>query len=61
MSKTFDRYASIAFLLIGLLFVIESQKSLIVHTVHQLDRKYFRYGLGIILILLSLAITLRNI
>ena len=26
MSKTFDRYSSIVFLLVGLLFVIESQK-----------------------------------
>lgn len=54
MSKTFDRYASIAFLLIGLLFVIESMKIASSAYGSTVGPKIFPLGLGIILILLSL-------
>ncbi|MGN7387315.1 tripartite tricarboxylate transporter TctB family protein [Sporosarcina sp. SAFN-015] len=54
MSKTFDRYASIAFLLIGLLFVIESMKIANSAYGSTVGPKIFPLGLGIILILLSL-------
>ncbi|WP_339253662.1 tripartite tricarboxylate transporter TctB family protein [Sporosarcina sp. FSL W8-0480] len=54
MSKTFDRYASIAFLLIGLLFVIESLKISNSAYGSAVGPKAFPLGLGIILILLSL-------
>lgn len=53
MSKTFDRYASIAFLLIGLLFVIESSKIASSAYGSTVGPKIFPLGLGIILILLS--------
>ncbi|HEX5564952.1 MAG TPA: tripartite tricarboxylate transporter TctB family protein [Sporosarcina sp.] len=54
MSKTFDRYASIAFLLIGLLFVVESMKISSSAYGSTVGPKIFPMGLGIILILLSL-------
>lgn len=54
MSKTFDRYASIAFLLIGLLFVIESSKIASSAYGSSVGPKIFPLGLGIILILLSM-------
>lgn len=54
MSKTFDRYASIAFLLIGLLFVIESMKIASSAYGSTVGPKIFPLGLGFILILLSL-------
>ncbi|MEK4405986.1 tripartite tricarboxylate transporter TctB family protein [Sporosarcina sp. FSL K6-1540] len=54
MSKTFDRYASIVFLLIGLLFVIESQKISDSAYGSSVGPKIFPMWLGIILILLSL-------
>ena len=54
MSKTFDRYASIAFLLIGLLFVVESTKIANSAYGSTVGPKIFPLGLGIILILLSL-------
>lgn len=54
MSKTFDRYASIAFLLIGLLFVMESLKISDSAYGSAVGPKIFPLGLGIILILLSL-------
>lgn len=54
MSKTFDRYASIAFLLIGLLFVIESSKIANSAYGSTVGPKIFPLGLGIILMLLSL-------
>ncbi|MFS0689262.1 tripartite tricarboxylate transporter TctB family protein [Sporosarcina sp. 179-K 8C2 HS] len=54
MSKTFDRYASIAFLLIGLLFVIESSKIASSAYGSTVGPKIFPLGLGIVLILLSL-------
>ncbi|MER2090113.1 MAG: tripartite tricarboxylate transporter TctB family protein [Sporosarcina sp.] len=54
MSKTFDRYSSIAFLLIGLLFVIESQKISDSAYGSSVGPKIFPMWLGAILILLSL-------
>ncbi|MCM3743984.1 tripartite tricarboxylate transporter TctB family protein [Sporosarcina luteola] len=54
MSKTFDRYASIAFLLIGLLFVIESTKIASSAYGSTVGPKIFPLWLGVILILLSL-------
>ncbi|MCM3636700.1 tripartite tricarboxylate transporter TctB family protein [Sporosarcina luteola] len=54
MSKTFDRYASIAFLLIGLLFVIESTKIASSAYGSAVGPKIFPLWLGVILILLSL-------
>ncbi|WP_252502183.1 tripartite tricarboxylate transporter TctB family protein [Sporosarcina sp. Marseille-Q4943] len=54
MSKTFDRYASIAFLLIGLLFAIESMKISSSAYGSTVGPKIFPLGLGIVFILLSL-------
>ena len=54
MSKTFDRYTSITFLLIGLLFVIESTKIANSAYGSSVGPKIFPLWLGIILILLSL-------
>lgn len=54
MSKTFDRYASIAFLLVGLLFVIESMKISDSAYGSAVGPKIFPLGLGVILILLSI-------
>src|SRR6185312_9513244 len=54
MSKTFDRYASIAFLLIGLLVVIESQKIPDSAYGSSVGPKIFPMWLGVILLLLSL-------
>lgn len=54
MSKTFDRYAGIAFLLIGLLFVIESSKIADSAYGSAVGPKIFPMWLGIILMLLSL-------
>lgn len=54
MSKTFDRYTSIAFLLIGLLFVIESMKIADSAYGSAVGPKIFPMWLGIMLILLSL-------
>ncbi|MGK7376597.1 tripartite tricarboxylate transporter TctB family protein [Planococcus sp. 1R117A] len=54
MSKTFDRFAGIAFLLIGLLFVIESQRISESSYGSAVGPDIFPIGLGTILILLSL-------
>ncbi|QUW21958.1 tripartite tricarboxylate transporter TctB family protein [Sporosarcina sp. Marseille-Q4063] len=54
MSKTFDRYASIAFLLIGLLVVIESQRIPDSAYGSSVGPKIFPMWLGVILLLLSL-------
>ncbi|MCG3089740.1 tripartite tricarboxylate transporter TctB family protein [Sporosarcina cyprini] len=54
MSKTFDRYAGIAFLLIGLLFVIESSKIADSAYGSAVGPKIFPMWLGIILMMLSL-------
>lgn len=54
MSKTFDRYSSIVFLLVGLLFVIESQKISDSAYGSSVGPKTFPMWLGVILILLSL-------
>jgi putative tricarboxylic transport membrane protein len=54
MSKTFDRYTSITFLLIGLLFVVESTKIANSAYGSSVGPKIFPLWLGIILILLSL-------
>lgn len=54
MSKTFDRYAGIAFLLIGLLFVIESQKISATAYGSNVGPSIFPTVLGILLILLSI-------
>ncbi|MBO0601234.1 tripartite tricarboxylate transporter TctB family protein [Sporosarcina sp. E16_3] len=54
MSKTFDRYSSIVFLLVGLLFVIESQKISDSAYGSTVGPKIFPMWLGVILILLSL-------
>lgn len=54
MSKTFDRYASLVFLVIGTGFVIESQKISESAYGSSVGPAIFPTGLGIILILLSL-------
>lgn len=54
MSKRFDRYASIIFLLIGLLIVVESQKISDSAYGSAVGPKTFPFWLGIIFILLSL-------
>lgn len=54
MNKTFDRYASIAFLLVGLLFVVESQKISNSAYGSSVGPKIFPMWLGIILLILSL-------
>lgn len=53
MSKTFDRFAGIAFLLIGLLFVLESRKISESSYGSEVGPNIFPIGLGILLILLS--------
>ena len=53
MSKTFDRFAGIIFLLIGLLFVIESQRISESSYGSEVGPDIFPIGLGSILILLS--------
>ncbi|MDQ0428204.1 putative tricarboxylic transport membrane protein [Planomicrobium stackebrandtii] len=53
MSKTFDRFAGIIFLLIGLLFVIESQRISESSYGSEVGPDIFPIGLGTILILLS--------
>ena len=53
MSKTFDRFAGIAFLLIGLLFVLESRKISESSYGSEVGPDIFPIGLGILLILLS--------
>ena len=54
MSKTFDRFAGIAFLLVGILFVIESQKISESAYGSNVGPSIFPTGLGILLILLSI-------
>ncbi|AYC30144.1 tripartite tricarboxylate transporter TctB family protein [Paenisporosarcina cavernae] len=54
MSKTFDRIASIVFLLIGLLFVIESQSISQSAYGSSVGPNIFPMALGIILLLLSI-------
>ncbi|HLG28000.1 MAG TPA: tripartite tricarboxylate transporter TctB family protein, partial [Paenisporosarcina sp.] len=54
MSKTFDRFASIAFLLIGLLFVVESRSISQSAYGSSVGPNIFPLALGIILILLSI-------
>ncbi|KAA0955774.1 tripartite tricarboxylate transporter TctB family protein [Sporosarcina sp. ANT_H38] len=54
MSKTFDRYASIAFLLIGLIVFIESQKIPSSAYGSSVGPEIFPMWLGIILLILSL-------
>lgn len=54
MSKTFDRFAGIAFLLIGLLFVLESQRISKSSYGSAVGPDIFPIGLGAVLILLSL-------
>lgn len=53
MSKTFDRFAGIIFLLTGLLFVIESQRISETSYGSAVGPNIFPIGLGSILILLS--------
>ncbi|WP_203247527.1 tripartite tricarboxylate transporter TctB family protein [Sporosarcina beigongshangi] len=54
MSKTFDRYASIAFLLVGLVVVLESQKIPDSAYGSAVGPKIFPMWLGAILLILSL-------
>lgn len=54
MNKMFDRYASAAFLLIGILFVVESQKISATSYGSNVGPDIFPMGLGIVLILLSI-------
>ena len=54
MSKTFDRFASIAFLLIGLLFVIESRSISVSSYGSSVGPNIFPMALGALLILLSI-------
>lgn len=54
MSKTFDRFAGIAFLVIGLLFVLESRRISESSYGSAVGPDIFPIGLGSVLILLSL-------
>lgn len=54
MSKTFDRYASIVFLLIGVLFMVESRKIAASSYGSNVGPDIFPIGLGLLLILLSI-------
>lgn len=54
MSRTFDRFAGIAFLVIGLLFVLESRKISESSYGSAVGPDIFPIGLGILLILLSM-------
>ena len=54
MSKTFDRYTSLLFLIVGLAFVVESRKISESAYGSNVGPDVFPLGLGIILILLSL-------
>jgi len=54
VNKTFDRYASIAFLAIGILFIAESRKITASAYGSQVGPNIFPMGLGIVLIVLSL-------
>ncbi|KAB7707134.1 tripartite tricarboxylate transporter TctB family protein [Bacillus aerolatus] len=54
MSKTFDRYAGIIFLLIGALFIVESRKISASSYGSNVGPDIFPIALGIVLILLSI-------
>ncbi|WP_309091004.1 tripartite tricarboxylate transporter TctB family protein [Domibacillus sp.] len=54
MSRTFDRYASIIFLLIGAFFITESRKIAATSYGSNVGPDIFPIGLGILLILLSI-------
>lgn len=54
MSRTFDRYASIIFLLIGVFFITESRKIAATSYGSNVGPDIFPIGLGILLILLSI-------
>lgn len=54
MNKTFDRYASIVFLLIGVLFIVESRKISASSYGSNVGPDIFPIGLGILLVLLSI-------
>ncbi|WP_050183091.1 tripartite tricarboxylate transporter TctB family protein [Domibacillus robiginosus] len=54
MSRTFDRYASIIFLLIGVFFIVESRKIAATSYGSNVGPDIFPIGLGILLILLSI-------
>ncbi|OES46448.1 tripartite tricarboxylate transporter TctB family protein [Domibacillus iocasae] len=54
MSKTFDRYASIVFILIGVLFMVESRKIAASSYGSNVGPDIFPIGLGLLLILLSI-------
>lgn len=54
MSKTFDRYASAIFLLIGVFFIVESRKIAATSYGSNVGPDIFPIGLGILLILLSI-------
>ncbi|MBP1930944.1 tripartite tricarboxylate transporter TctB family protein [Ammoniphilus resinae] len=54
MNKTFDRYASIAFLAIGILFIIESRKITASAYGSEVGPNIFPLGLGLVLVVLSL-------
>lgn len=61
MSKTFDRFTGIAFLLIGLLFVIESRSISVSSYGSTVGPNIFPMGLGILLILLSIRLLFETI
>ena len=54
MNKRFDRFAGIAFLLVGILFLVESQRISDSAYGSTVGPKIFPMGLGIILIILSI-------
>ncbi len=63
VSKTFDRYASIIFLLIGVLFIFESRKISASSYGSNVGPDVFPIGLGVLLILLSIKLfieTMKN-
>ncbi|MFC7441295.1 tripartite tricarboxylate transporter TctB family protein [Laceyella putida] len=54
MSRSFDRYASVVFLLIGIIFIVESRRFSSTSYGSGVGPDLFPTGLGIILILLSI-------
>ncbi|WP_046176447.1 tripartite tricarboxylate transporter TctB family protein [Domibacillus indicus] len=61
MNKTFDRYASIIFLVIGIFFVVESRKIGASSYGSNVGPDIFPIGLGVLLILLSIKLFIETI
>lgn len=60
MSKTFDRFASLAFLLVGILFMVESRKISASAYGSQVGPDIFPFGLGLVCSLLAVSLLLQT-